>query len=109
MESCLVFLELISILSPAIAIRAECSRLNLFPLPIINRRWTRFLFGPGSHDLYDQTAGPVFRSSLVTDPYCMNFSFRASCFRRFQFADASALTLDENRRVRCAPMSGTNL
>src|SRR5437899_3794248 len=38
----LVSLELISILSAAIAFRAEDSRLNLVTPPIINRRWTRF-------------------------------------------------------------------
>ena len=38
----LVSLELISILSSAIAFRAEDSRLNLVTPPIINRRWTRF-------------------------------------------------------------------
>ena len=38
----LVSLKLISILSAAIAFRAEDSRLNLVTPPIINRRWTRF-------------------------------------------------------------------
>src|SRR6266700_2086061 len=38
----LVSLELISILSAAIAFRAEDSRLNLVTPPIIHRRWTRF-------------------------------------------------------------------
>src|SRR5260370_14251944 len=74
----LVFVKVISLLSRAIACRAEYSRLNCCTLPMINRRWTRFLLGPGSLHLNDQTAWPLFRFSLVTDPYCMTFSFLAS-------------------------------